>query len=75
VKLPRGPVVRPGVRTVSQSIREFRSRPGVILGDEHRFEELERGEFFKDPVHMNRSGSTRYGQMLADDLNRMLGAI
>lgn len=75
VMLPRGPVVRPTVPTVSHSIREFASRPGVTLGDEHRFEVLEKPELFKDALHMNRAGSTLYGQMLADDLARMLGAL
>ena len=75
VMLPRGPILRPPVVKVSHSIREFASRPGVLLGDEHRFEELERPELFKDALHMNRAGSTRYGEMLADDLQRMLGAL
>ena len=75
VKLPRGPILRPPVQTLSHSIRDFASRPGVLLGDEHRAEPLERPEFFHDVLHMNRAGSTQYGKLLVDDLARWLGAL
>lgn len=75
VMLPRGPIVRPPVATVSHSIREFAKRPGITVGDEHRFESLEKPELFRDGLHMNRAGATLYGQMLADDLQRWLGAL
>lgn len=75
VKLPRGPVLRPPVPTLSHSIRDFASKPSVILGDEHRAEVLEKPELFHDVLHMNRAGSTQYGRMLADDLARWLGAL
>lgn len=75
VMLPRGPFVRPAVKPVSASIREFASQKNVLLGDERRFESLERPEMFHDALHMNRAGSTRYGQMLADDLAGMLSAL
>lgn len=71
VKLPRGPIVRPPVITVSHSLRES----GKLLGQEDLFEELERPEFFKDPLHMNRAGAKRYADLLVDDLARMLGAL
>lgn len=75
VKLPRGPLVRPPVKTVSSSIREFASRPGVLLGDEHRYEVLERPELFRDALHMNRAGATQYGEILAEELAGLLGAL
>ncbi len=75
VRLPRGPVIRPAIDKVSHSIREFATRPGVLIGEEARANELERPELFKDALHMNRAGSTRYSVMLADDLARMLGAL
>lgn len=75
VMLPRGPVVRPPVKTVSASVRELGKQPGVKLGEEHRYEELERPEYFRDPLHMNRAGATRYGEMLVDELARLLGAV
>ncbi len=75
VMLPRGPVVRPPLTTVSHSIRDFASRRNVILGPEHRFESLEKPELFKDAIHMNRAGSTKYGEMLSDDLQRMFSAL
>ncbi len=71
VMLPRGPVDRPQVQAVSHSIREF----GKPLGDEHLFRPLERPEYFRDILHMNRAGSMRYGELLVDDLARLLGAL
>lgn len=75
VMLPRGPVLRPPLNKVSSSIREFASLPNVSLGNEHRYEELERPEFFRDALHMNRAGATRYGHLLADEISQVLGAL
>ncbi|MBM3760624.1 MAG: hypothetical protein FJW36_10305 [Acidobacteria bacterium] len=75
VMLPRGPIVRPPVQTVSSVIRDFAKQGRITLGDEHRFESLEKPELFRDGLHMNRAGSTLYGEMLTDDLQRILGAI
>ncbi len=75
VRLPRGPIVRPAIPTLSHSIRDFAQRKGVLLSEESRYELLERTQFFKDPLHMNRAGSTRFGAMLADELARMLSAL
>jgi hypothetical protein len=71
VKLPRGPVIRPAdwVKKVSSSVREAR---GFVLGDEHRYEELEKPEFFRDALHMNRAGAARYGEMLMDEVKAKL---
>lgn len=71
VKIPRGPLIRPAewVRKLSSSVRKA---PGYMLGDEHRYEVLERPELFKDALHMNRAGATRYGEMLMDELRAKL---
>ncbi len=71
VKIPRGPLVRPAewVKKVSSSVR---TAQGYVLGEEHRYEELEKPEFFRDPLHMNRAGATRYGEMLMDELRAKL---
>lgn len=71
VKIPRGPLIRPAewVTKVSSSVRNAK---GYVLGDEHRYEELEKPELFRDALHMNRAGSTRYGEMLMDELRAKL---
>lgn len=74
-RLPRGPIPRPDnlVKKRSSSIRELASRPNVILMPEHLFDGLERPEFFKDAMHMNRAGLERFSPMLADEAARILG--
>lgn len=77
VRLARGPVVRPGwlVQKKSSSIRELACRPGVLLADEHAFESLEHPEFFKDGLHLNRDGATRFSALLAREIRRVLGPL
>ena len=74
VRLPRGPIPRPAnlVPKYSSSIREFASKPNVILLDEHAFESLEHPEFFKDGLHLNLEGATRFSHMLAREMQRAL---
>ncbi len=75
VRLPRGPIPRPDslARHQSSSIREFASRPNVILANEHAFDSLERPEFFRDGMHLNRAGIDRFSFMLEDEVARILG--
>ena len=75
IRLPRGPILRPDhvIRTTSASIREFASRPNVLLCDEHAFDSLERPELFKDALHLNREGIARFSPMLAEKIAGMLG--
>jgi hypothetical protein len=75
VRLPRGPIPRPDwlARKTGSSIRELAARPDVMLGEEHAYESLERPEFFKDGMHMNREGVKRFSAMLARDMARLLG--
>lgn len=74
VRLPRGPVVRPRQLDYHAPgvIRELASRPNVLLCDEHAFESLEHPELFKDGLHLNLEGSTRFSQMLAREVKRLL---
>ena len=76
IRLPRGPVVRPEGLVVkkSSSIREFASRPGVLLAGEHLFDEIERPEWFGDATHMNTKGSARFSRILANDIARVLAS-
>jgi hypothetical protein len=74
LRLPRGPVPRPGnlTRKLSSSIREMASRPNVILMDERAFESLERPELFRDGMHLNREGIRLFSGMLEDEVARVL---
>jgi hypothetical protein len=66
--------VRPDslVRKKSASIREFASRPNVLLADEHAFDSLERPELFKDALHLNREGCARFSGLLVVEVSRIL---
>ncbi len=74
IRLPRGPVLRPQNLVVkkSSSIREFGARRGVSLADEHLFDEIEKPEWFGDPMHMNTKGSVVFSRILAKEVAGML---
>jgi hypothetical protein len=74
VRLPRGPIVRPAQldSRPTSSIRELAAQPNVLLCDEHAFESLEHPELFKDGLHLNLEGSTRFSHMLAREVKRLL---
>ena len=71
VRLPRGPIPRPGnlVQKKSASIREFAARPGVLLADEHAFDSLETPELFRDGFHLNHAGCARFSVGLAREVS------
>jgi hypothetical protein len=75
IRLARGPIPRPDYLTPknSSSIRELAALPNVLLADEHAFQSLERPEFYKDALHLNREGSARFSRMLAVEIRRLLG--
>jgi len=75
VRLPRGPIPRPAnlVHKQSASIREFARRPNVLLVPEHALDSLEHPEFYKDGMHLNREGVTRFSEMLALEVGALLG--
>jgi hypothetical protein len=75
VRLPRAPVLPPDLPPPSSSspLRAFASEPGVVLLDEHRFDELERPELFGDPLHLNGEGILRFSRILAEEVRRILG--
>jgi hypothetical protein len=75
-RLPRAPIPRPDslVTKLSSSIREFRSRPNVLLLDEHAFDSLERPEFFQDALHLNREGASRFSKLMAERLLEALAS-
>ena len=65
---PRSPAPRP----VSLAhlpwtiVEELRKRPWVSVIDRDTFEDLERGEFFADHVHLNSTGRKLFSPRLAD---------
>ena len=75
-RLARAPIPRPDslVTKLSSSIREFRSRPNVLLLDERTFDSLERPELFQDALHMNREGSARFSKLMAERLLEALAS-
>jgi len=75
IRLPRGAVVRPDnlVKKQSATIRDFARLPNVLLANEHAFEELEHPELFKDGLHMNDKGNTRFSVLLSQEVARLLG--
>jgi hypothetical protein len=74
IRLPRGAIPRPAnlVHKLSSSVRELASRPNVIIDDEHAFESLEHPELFKDGLHLNDEGDTRFSILMSEEVSRLL---
>ena len=74
-RLPRGPVVRPGLpEDADSSVRQLARRPGVVLIDEHTFDSLERPELFGDGMHLNEAGGIEFSRTLAQLAGKWLGS-
>jgi hypothetical protein len=75
IRLPRAPLLRPNLPPPNPSspLRALAAQPGVVLLDEHRFDELERPELFGDPLHLNGEGVLRFSRILAEEVRRILG--
>ena len=74
-RLPRGPVVRPGLpEDADSSVRQLARRPGVTLADEHTFDSLERPELFGDAMHLNEAGGIEFSRRLAQLAGKWLSA-
>ncbi|MGP8246005.1 MAG: hypothetical protein ACLQVN_15970 [Bryobacteraceae bacterium] len=75
-RLPRGPVVRPGLpEDADSSVRQLARRPGVVLADERAFDSLERPELFGDGMHLNEAGGIEFSRMLAQLVEKWLGPV
>jgi len=74
LRLPRGPVARPEELSPKGPgvIREFASRPNVVLLDEHAFDALNHPECFKDAMHLNREGVVRFTPLLVEQIGHAL---
>ena len=76
LRFPRGAVPQPAKYPPKpdSAVRELAAtRPNAVLIDEHRFDELERPEFFANPLHLNRPGMERLSRMLAREVRKILG--
>jgi hypothetical protein len=74
LRLPRAPVPSPEhAPKLNSAVRELASQTNVAVLDEHLFDQLERPEFFTDPIHLNREGMERFSRMLATEVRKILG--
>jgi hypothetical protein len=73
--LPRGPAVRPpsDFQPPSQVIRDFGKSRGVILLPDTLFSTLEKPEFYFDIQHLNSLGREQFSNILAKEIQRVLG--
>ena len=76
LRLPRSPVPRPGVAQPARNtvVGSLAGRRNVVVLEEHLFDSLERPELFMDPIHLNKEGCTRFSQMLAQEMRKLLGS-
>jgi hypothetical protein len=73
LRLPRGPIVRPGWTPQGSALRELARRGEIILADEHFLDEVEKPEMFIDAAHMNGPGSERFTYLVGAQVERILG--
>ena len=75
VRLPRGPLspLRDVPLNPQSSLRELARRPRVLLGNPLRYVELERPDYFKDPLHLNRAGAHAFSKMLVAEVRELIG--
>ncbi|MBY0505726.1 MAG: hypothetical protein K2X03_17560 [Bryobacteraceae bacterium] len=75
VRLPRGPLspLEDVPLNPSSSVRVLAKRPRVYLGAPLRYASLERPEYFKDPLHLNRAGAHAFSKMLVDEVRELIG--
>lgn len=75
LRLPRGPLVRPPqlFQPTSWSIKDLRQYSNVSLLPESTFDSIERPEYFKDPLQLNRKGAELFSHQLATEIAKTLG--
>ena len=71
---PRTPAPRPDslAHLPWTIVDELRKRPWVTVIDRDKFEDLERGEFFADHVHLNSTGRKLFSPRLAEAVKASL---
>jgi hypothetical protein len=74
MRVPRAPTSPPDPAPKPNSaIRQIASEPGVIVLDEHLFDQLEHPDLFWDGWHLNRQGMEAFSHVLATEVRRVLG--
>ncbi len=75
VRLPRGPLspLADVPLNPESSLRQLARRPRVLIGNPLRYMELERPDYFKDPLHLNRAGAHAFSKMLVDEVRELIG--
>ncbi len=75
VRLPRGPLSPPVDVPLNprSTMRQLARRPRVFVGDPLRYRELERPDYFKDALHLNRPGAHAFSKMLVDEVRELIG--
>jgi hypothetical protein len=77
LRLPRGPVVRPGAAAgaTRSTVRNLAVAGHARLAPEHEFDRLERPELFGDALHLNEEGGIEFSAILARLVRRELGPV
>ena len=75
IRLPRGPIAPLADVPLNpeSTMRKLARRPRVLLGNPLRYQELERPEYFKDPLHLNRAGAHAFSKLLVDEIRHLIG--
>lgn len=75
IRLPRGPLTPLSEVPLNptSTVRQLDQLPRVYLGSPSRYAELERPEYFKDPLHLNRAGAHAFSTMLVDEVRELIG--
>lgn len=75
IRLPRGPLPPQAdvPLNAESSLRQLARRPRVFVGNPLRYAELEKPEFYKDPLHLNRAGAHAFSKMLVAEVRELIG--
>jgi hypothetical protein len=74
MRVPRAPLSPPDpAPKLDSAIRQIAHEPGVVVLDEHLFDQLEHPDNFWDAWHLNRVGMEAFSRLLASEVRRVLG--
>ncbi len=74
MRVPRAPISPPDTPFNPHSaVREMASQPGVVVLDDHLFDQIEHPQYFWDGWHLNREGMDLFSEILAKAVRQALG--
>ena len=74
MRVPRAPLSPPDPPSkLNSAIRQIASQPGVIVLDDHLFNQIEHPHYFWDGWHLNREGMDLFSEILAKAVRQALG--